>query len=237
MCAAQRETVDHGTLNAWERGPYFSDLGYVEDPSSNLKPTVEELAAGATPGFKRVTAAGGSAVGLYTRLANNFLLGNYNVNSNLETDDGSSRYLLYSNYFVYSTAATDYAMNAHWNYQVGNVHAYGQTILRGWEPSNHACSENASAKCPTYPPPATNCYVYNATFYMLGDGALCGAPLSNTGPVLDSSVVHTNRTDTWGGLCKGLATEAVTVAPPAADAEVTAAAKRALGAYPKPYDA
>ena len=75
MFAAQRETVDHGTLNAWERGPYFSDLGYVEDPSSNLKPTVEELAAGATPGFKRVTAAGGSAVGLYTRLANNFLLG------------------------------------------------------------------------------------------------------------------------------------------------------------------
>ena len=62
-------------MNAWERGPYFSDLGYVEDPSSNLKPTVEELAAGATPGFKRVTAAGGSAVGLYTRLANNFLLG------------------------------------------------------------------------------------------------------------------------------------------------------------------
>ena len=36
-------------------------------------------------------------------------------------------------------------MNAHWNYQVGNVHAYGQTILRGWEPGNHACSEDASA--------------------------------------------------------------------------------------------
>jgi len=30
----------------------------------------------------------------------------YNVNSNLETDDGSSRYLLYNNYFVYSTHAT-----------------------------------------------------------------------------------------------------------------------------------
>ena len=48
-------------------------------------------------GFKLDTSAGGSAVGQYTRLANNFLLGNYNVNSNLETDDGSSRYLLYNN--------------------------------------------------------------------------------------------------------------------------------------------
>ena len=33
-------------------------------------------------------------------------MGVYNVNSNLETDDGSSRYLLYNNYFVYSTHAT-----------------------------------------------------------------------------------------------------------------------------------
>ena len=90
-----RETVDHGTLNAWERGPYFSDIGYVEDPTSSLTPTAAELEAGATPGFKLATQKGGSAVGQYTRIANNFLLGTYNVNSNLETDDGSSRYLLY----------------------------------------------------------------------------------------------------------------------------------------------
>eukprot|EP01043_Picozoa_sp_COSAG02_P076208 COSAG02_NODE_16074_length_1115_cov_1.229331_3_plen_44_part_01 len=43
-----RETVDHGTLNSWERGPYFSDIGYVEDPASNLTPTAAELDAGAT---------------------------------------------------------------------------------------------------------------------------------------------------------------------------------------------
>lgn len=118
-----RETVDHGTLNAWERGPYFSDLGYVADPTSNLRPTSAELQSGATPGFKLDTSPGGSAVGQYTRLSNNFLLGNYNVNSNLETDDGSSRYLMYNNYFVMATSATDFAMNAHWNYQVDNVYA------------------------------------------------------------------------------------------------------------------
>ena len=94
--------------------------------------------AGATPGFKRQSGSGissnGSAIGQYRRLESNFLIGNYNVNSNLETDDGSSRYLLYNNYFVFSTAATDFAMNAHWNYYVNNVHAYGQTMLRGWGP-------------------------------------------------------------------------------------------------------
>ena len=60
---------------AWERGPYLSDIGYVEDPSSNLKPTAAELQAGATPGFKLDAGQGGSAVGQYTRLSNNFLMG------------------------------------------------------------------------------------------------------------------------------------------------------------------
>lgn len=93
----------------------------MPDASSNLRPTADELDAGAIPGFKLDTGKGGSAVGQYTTLAYNFLLGNYNVNSNLETDDGSSRYLMYRNYFVYSTAATDFAMNAHYNYYVDNV--------------------------------------------------------------------------------------------------------------------
>jgi hypothetical protein len=96
-----RESVDHGTLNAWERGPYVSDVGYIPDPSSNLRPTASELQAGATPGFKRQPGSGttsnGSAVGQYRRLESNFLIGTYNVNANLETDDGSSRYLLYNN--------------------------------------------------------------------------------------------------------------------------------------------
>ena len=118
-----------GTLNAWERGPYISDIGYVADNTTNTRPTADELEAGATPGFKRCTDKGGSAVGQYTTLAYNFLLGNYNVNSNLETDDGSSRYLMYRNYFVYSTSATDFAMNAHWNYEVDNVRVLKLKIL------------------------------------------------------------------------------------------------------------
>jgi len=50
---------------------------YVKNNASNLRPTAAELAAGATPGFQMATAPEGSAVGQYTRLSNNFLLGTY----------------------------------------------------------------------------------------------------------------------------------------------------------------
>jgi len=210
-----RETVDHGTLNSWERGPYFSDIGYRADPTSNLRPTSDELAAGATPGFVLDTSEEGSAVGQYTTLAYNFLMGTYNVNSNLETDDGSSRYLMYRNYFAYATSATDFAMNAHFNYQVGNVYAYGFSIMNGWGPAS----------------PATNCYVYNSTFVMLGDHALCGRDAKAS--VLDTSIVHTNRTNPISE-CDGIATSDVHIAAPIADAEVTRLAMHALGKYPKP---
>jgi hypothetical protein len=218
-----------------DRGPYFSDIGYVEDPTSNRTPTAAELDAGATPGFKLATQKGGSAVGQYTRIANNFLLGTYNVNSNLETDDGSSRYLLYNNYFVYSSHATDYAMNARYTYHVNNVHAYGEGILAGWSPGNKACSTDAAAKCKPYLPPATHCYVYNATFYMLGESSLCSGGISNTPNTLDSSIIHTNATS-LGACVPPLATSAIKLTTPASDAAVTAAAKAVMGEYPKPFD-
>ena len=70
-----RNRAHPGTLNAWERGPYFSDIGYVDDPDSKIMVTSDELEAGATPGFKLQTAKEGSAVGQYTTLSHNFLLG------------------------------------------------------------------------------------------------------------------------------------------------------------------
>ena len=164
-------------------------------------------------------------------------LGVYNVNSNLETDDGSSRYLLYNNYFVYSTHATDFAMNAHWNYYVGNVHAYGQGILQGWSPANHACSTDTSAKCPPYHKPGTNCYVYNATFYMLGADPGCQASCTDTVGALDTSTIHSNSTKGLGSCVPPIATSNVVHAPAATDQEVTRMAKAALGDYPKPYQA
>jgi hypothetical protein len=197
-----------------------------------VRPTAAELMAGATPGFKRQPGSGpssnGSAVGQYRRLESNFLVGNYNVNSNLETDDGSSRYLLYNNYFVFGHTSTDFAINAHCNYYVNNVYADSGQILYGWR--NY---------------PATNCYVYNATFFLRqgSRGPLCSAAATSIShdlstAVLDTTIVHTNNSSPLGTVadCPQNGT-GVTWAPSARDAAVTASAKMALGEYPKPNNA
>ena len=133
----------------------------------------------------------------------------------------------------------DFAMNAHWNYYVNNVHAYGQGILAGWSPENKACSTDPAAKCPAYHKPGTNCYVYNSTFFMLGAATDpgCEASSTDTAGALDSSVIHSNSSMGLGTCVPPIATKAVTHAPPATDTEVTAAAKAAMGVYPKTYNA
>ena len=141
------------------------------------------------------------------------------MNSNLETDDGSSRYLMHNNYFVYATAATDFAMNAHWLYQVNNVYAYALSVMAGWSPDKDV-------------PSATNCYVYNGTFFMLGDHGVCKGDHFG-GSELDDSVIHTTATNITA--CGAVATASVALAPPAPDAVVTARAKAVLGEYPKPF--
>lgn len=229
-----RETTDHGNVNIWDRGPYISDIGYVRDDDAtprSLKPTALELMAGATPGFRLQSGSGkgavsnGSATGQYRRFESNFLLGVYNVITNVETDDGTSRTLQYNNYYVYADAATDFALrNAQWQYFVNNVHAYAPMIMRGWGGA-----------------PA-NCHIYNSTFYMLGESALCTSSYNRLNISFEDNIVHLASNDTataakaakLGG-CPGGGADGITLAPPAAAATITAAAKAALGAYPKPY--
>jgi hypothetical protein len=76
---------------------------------------------------------------------------------------------------------------------------------------------------------------------MLGQGAFCSVTGSNTGPVLDASVIHFNETTPGQAAlrlkdCADLVTKDVTVAPPSSDVAITAHAKRTLGAYPMPYN-
>ena len=130
----------------------------------------------------------------------------------LEVPEGT-HWLLSSVYFVFGSSASDWAMNAHWNYQVENVYAYTQSILTGWAPFKNDTT------------PAANCYIYNATFYLFGDFGAC----TNTfaGSVLDDSVVHTNASDALRN-CGSSVTKGVSLAPPAADAAITARAKAVL---------
>ena len=240
-----RETVDHGTLNGWERGPYVSDIGYVSDPSTNLKPSSAELVAGATPGFKiqqpgsGTSASAGSAVGQYRRLESNFLFGTYNVHANMETDDGSSRYLVYNNYLVFGVAMTDFSLNAHWNYYVNNVNAYVGQALFGW--GNWVAGRVTGN-------PATNSHIYNCTFYMLGEKPLCSfingvEAFGVLNTTMDESIVVLDTNNTTRAkaaahleMCPNAGMGVTLVPGPAGDATITARGKATLGEYPRPYD-
>jgi len=104
--------------------------------------------------------------------------------------------------------------------------------MRGWSPGSHCGGPGGHDACG---PAATNCYVYNATFYMLGESPLCAGDINNS--LLDTSIIHSNATASRHPISScSVATADVTLAPPAADAEVTAKAKKVLGDYPKPYD-
>lgn len=92
-----------------------------------------------------------------------------------------------------------------------------QTILAGWV---HGTG-----------PPATNCYVYNSTFYLLGDHGICTGQFENA--ALDTSVIHTIANNLTA--CQSAIGPGVKLADPATDSQVTAAAKAVLGEYPKPY--
>ena len=123
-------------MNSWHRAPYIYDKGLVEDNSSasNLMPSLAEIVAGATPGYRAApSGANGSVISNYRRLSHNFLIGSYNVYDNMETDDASSRYLHYSSYLLYGKVIINSAMlHGNYNYNVGNVHAYPQQIGTGW---------------------------------------------------------------------------------------------------------
>jgi hypothetical protein len=71
------------------------DRGQIDDNSTNETPTLAEIAAGATPGYRAAPAGVGSVYSNYRRIVSNFLIGSYNVYDNMETDDASSRYLTY----------------------------------------------------------------------------------------------------------------------------------------------
>ena len=96
-------------------------------------PSLQDIKAGATPGYRPAPVGVGSVVSNYRRLHNNFLVGTYNVYDNMETDDASSRYLTFSNYLLYGKVIINSAMlHGNWNYNVNNVHAYPQQIGTGW---------------------------------------------------------------------------------------------------------
>ena len=63
-------------------------------------PSLQQLQEGYTPGFDPAPPGVGSAVSTMRRVHHNILLANYNAEVTVTLDDGSSRFLTYSNYMI-----------------------------------------------------------------------------------------------------------------------------------------
>jgi hypothetical protein len=63
-------------------------------------PSLQQLQEGYTPGFDPTPPGVGSAVSTMRRVHHNILLANYNAEVTVTLDDGSSRFLTYSNYMI-----------------------------------------------------------------------------------------------------------------------------------------
>lgn len=230
-----RETTEVGPMNSWHRAPYIYDHGLIDDNTTNETPTLADIVAGATPGYRPAPAGVGSVVSNYRRLRNNFIVGNYNVYDNMETDDASSRYLTISNYLLYGKVVINSAMlHGEWNYNVGNVHAYPQQVGTGWGGGG------------------SKTYVYNGTILMRdAQDQWCNELLTR---VSNNSIFTPPRSDhdRQESSCCAPACPAIPCppGPPArgrcsgsgntlatggmADDDVTALAERVLAPYPRP---
>ena len=114
-----RESGDHGPFNSWDRLPYITEVGMLADPSV---PNV----GGPTPGHKPANGAP-SVLPFFRTITRNFILATYGSYAAIDTDDGSSRYLTHSNYFIYGRLGLKADFNAAWNHHYNNVYAYVQS--------------------------------------------------------------------------------------------------------------
>ena len=124
-----RESVAHGTINSWERQPYINDMGMLRDHTSNVNPSVAELDAGATPGYRLAAAGVPTVIARFRRVNRNFFVANYNSLGPHYYDDGSSRFLSYFNYNVYGQETMSPHINGEWLYNVACLNLYQANLM------------------------------------------------------------------------------------------------------------
>ena len=124
-----RETTAHGVINSYERQPYINDRGMVRNEESARTPTVAELDAGATPGYKLAARGTATVISRYRRVHRNFFVANYYSTGPYYTDDGTSRVLMYLNYNVLGNQTMSPHYSSEWIYNVGCVNAYQGELM------------------------------------------------------------------------------------------------------------
>ena len=103
-------------------------LNYSKDGSDidyKQMPALEELHAGAMPGFDLAPPGVGSTVSQFRRVHNNILIANYHALSGVTLDDAASRMLVYSNLLAYGAwGVGESCHNSQWVMGVGNVYYF-----------------------------------------------------------------------------------------------------------------
>ena len=91
-----RESGDHGPWNSWDRVPYITRIG---NGSSSIIPA-------------------------YQQIHNNFIIGTYQTQEGIDTDDGSSYYNTHDNFFMYGDFGLKNDFGGHDNHHTNNLYAY-----------------------------------------------------------------------------------------------------------------
>lgn len=158
-----RESSDHGPWNSWDRVPYITDL-------------------------RNGTA---SIVPANRHIHHNFIIGNYNSQEAIDTDDGSAYIKVYHNVLVYGNNGLKSDFGGHNEEFIGNVLAF---VGSCWSPDwlggfaglgdgfwNNSCIFRLRYESDCFPEgKGLGWRVGNNTVYsQSGDEAVCNTTLSN----------------------------------------------------------
>ena len=157
---AVRESGDHGPWNSWDRSPYITNL--------------------------RFNNGTGSVVPAPRRIHHNFILGNYNTQECIDTDDGSAHYETDHNIFIYghNGLKTNFAGNN--NRHRHNIYLYVEGCFY----------YNPCESCSTPAQVSSDAFTDNMCVYTARDGYF-----SNCGTYTSGIEVHNNTVFSADGTC------------------------------------
>ena len=142
-----RESGDHGPWNSWDRVPYITTIG---NGSASIIPAWQQI-------------------------HNNFIIGTYQTQEAIDTDDGSSYYNTTFNFFVYGDNGLKNDFGGHDNRHINNVYAY---IANAW---TFCCISGANDK-----------FINNSVIMRGNDGydSNCNLPQGTTNMIVMNNTIY-----------------------------------------------
>eukprot|EP00051_Salpingoeca_urceolata_P015335 m.198436 g.198436 ORF g.198436 m.198436 type:complete len:722 (-) comp18370_c0_seq6:228-2393(-) len=161
-----RESGDHGPWNSWDRVPYITNIGMIRDAD---KPRVG-------PGLPGHDSANGrpSVVPKFREIRHNLIIGTYNSQEDIDTDDGSSYYQTHHNLFAMADHGLKSDFGGQWDHHWNNVYGYVGTCFGNGHNlafyNNQCVTKAAGYGCPS---DDTMTVLNNTIYTQDGHGKAC----------------------------------------------------------------